>query len=181
MRRVGRSRIEPFGPQALPDPKLACGRECRGLGRFASVDVHRTNAVPALGCASVQGDPRKAMEIWARRRHRIICTWATAGCGRPCAAESSERSPFEPFSGRAFPIRSPVPWTPILSQLFCRLRAGHGADDGRMEGADWRPRRDRGLTDGAHREAAHAVHARRRLHSFSFPLGGLVNESPVVR
>jgi hypothetical protein len=22
-------RIEPFGPQALPDPKLACDRECR--------------------------------------------------------------------------------------------------------------------------------------------------------
>jgi hypothetical protein len=42
---VERVRIEPFGPQALPDPKLACDEECREQRNFASADPLRTNIV----------------------------------------------------------------------------------------------------------------------------------------
>jgi hypothetical protein len=54
---VERVRIEPSGPQALPDPKLACNRECPERGRFASMNRHGTNTVASTRCAKVQGDP----------------------------------------------------------------------------------------------------------------------------
>jgi hypothetical protein len=68
---VERVRIEPSGPQALPDPKLASCRECRERGEFASVNPRRTDTAAALGYANVQSEPLKTMV--GTRQHRNVC------------------------------------------------------------------------------------------------------------
>jgi hypothetical protein len=53
---VERVRIEPSGPQALPDPKLACDRECRERGQISSGNPTLFRQLDARKSVVIQGE-----------------------------------------------------------------------------------------------------------------------------